>query len=197
MKYICILDFEATCDSEISNFDKSKTEIIEFPSLLYKLENDKLTKISEFHEYVRPTLNPILSKFCIELTGITQEIVNSADIFQNVFNRHYEWIKQNVENINDVVFLTCGLWDLKKQLPLELKNKNIENKDIYKRFINIKYVFENIYKIKPFGMVNMLKYLNLNLDGRHHSGIDDCKNISKILSKIINDGHTKFKIIYL
>lgn len=29
-------------------------------------------------------------------------------------------------------------------------------------------------------MVGMLEYLNIPLEGRHHSGIDDTRNIAKI-----------------
>jgi len=32
----------------------------------------RLEKVAEFHSYVKPTWNPILSQFCTELTGITQ-----------------------------------------------------------------------------------------------------------------------------
>ena len=38
-------------------------------------------------------------------------------------------------------------------------------------------------------MVGMLQYLKLKLDGRHHSGIDDTRNIAKIMIKMIKDGH--------
>jgi len=30
-------------------------------------------------------------------------------------------------------------------------------------------------------MVAMLNYLNLELEGRHHSGIDDAKNIARVV----------------
>jgi len=43
-------------------------------------------------------------------------------------------------------------------------------------------------------MDKMLEYLNLTLDGKHHSGIDDCRNISKILGKMVKDGHIDFKV---
>ena len=53
--YICVLDFEATCWND-DKINKSTMEIIEFPSILYKLDsnNKKLEKISEFNEYVKP-----------------------------------------------------------------------------------------------------------------------------------------------
>ncbi len=193
IKYICVLDFEATCWNDRE--DRSQMEIIEFPSILYKLDNYEIRKVEEFHEYVRPTLNPILSDFCKELTGITQEQVDKSDIFKNVFSRHYQWLKNRVNNLDDVYILTCGSFDLKTQLRRELKNKNIKScHEVYKRYINIKNEFEYFYKKKISGMPTMLKYLNLELDGRHHSGIDDCRNISKILERLVKDKHIDFEI---
>jgi len=46
-------------------------------------------------------------------------------------------------------------------------------------------------------MKGMLDYLKITLDGRLHSGIDDTKNISKILLKMIQDGHEDFKVNFV
>lgn len=86
-----------------------------------------------------------------------------------------------------------GDWDLKICLPRQLKNSNIfPDSGDYEpfRYINIKREFHKFYKTEcPFGMKGMLDYLNLNLEGHHHSGIDDCKNIKRILQKMITDGY--------
>lgn len=66
--YLCIIDFEATC--EIANPSGFQHEIIEFPAVL--LNTKTLQIVHEFHKYCRPLWNPILSDFCKELTGITQ-----------------------------------------------------------------------------------------------------------------------------
>jgi prophage antirepressor-like protein len=54
--YICVLDFEATCFQN-NEVPRNKMEIIEFPSLLYKINTNTKSYelISEFHKYVRPT----------------------------------------------------------------------------------------------------------------------------------------------
>ena len=52
--------------------------------------------------------------------------------------------------------------------------------------------FYNNYKAfkRPrMGMANMLKFLGLNLIGRHHSGIDDTKNIARCALKLMEDGY--------
>jgi ERI1 exoribonuclease 3 len=195
--YLCVLDFEATC---WANEKKSTQEIIEFPSVLYELaSNNKVRWIGEFSKYVRPVLEPVLSDFCTELTGITQEQVDLAEPIEVVYEQHFQWLRKNVptDKMNQVYIVTCGAWDLKTMLPIEIKNKKLPYYDVYKKFINVKSEFEYKYKIKASGMPNMLNKLNLTLDGRHHSGFDDTKNISKILLKMISDGHINFQIVYI
>lgn len=193
--YLCVLDFEATCWNKNPKLDRQ--EIIEFPSVLYELNsNNEIIFISEFSKYVKPVLEPVLSDFCTELTGITQEQVDDANIIEKVYNEHFEWLKSNTSsNSNaDIHIVTCGAWDLKIMLPKEIKNKKLHYHQVYKKYINIKDEFEYFYKKKAGGMVSMLNYLDIKLEGRHHSGIDDTRNIAKILLRIISDGHTNFKI---
>lgn len=187
--YLCILDFEATC--WINSENKEQMEIIEFPSVLYKINETTKTIefVSEFSEYVRPTINPILTPFCTELTGITQETVDKADIINNVYKRHRVWISQNVSPGSNFIIGTCGHWDLATQLPREIKNKNLKKEKYYATYINVKDEFKNFYKTKCGGMTDMLKKLNIELEGRHHSGIDDSRNTAKIMLKMIADGH--------
>jgi inhibitor of KinA sporulation pathway (predicted exonuclease) len=56
-------------------------EVIEFPAVLYDAKNRTVPDdpLSVFHGYVMPTEEPILSKFCTELTGINQDQVNSGN----------------------------------------------------------------------------------------------------------------------
>jgi ERI1 exoribonuclease 3 len=37
-------------------------------------------------------------------------------------------------------------------------------------------------------MTGMMNHLKIDIDGRHHSGIDDTKNITKIVDKVLRDG---------
>ena len=46
-------------------------------------------------------------------------------------------------------------------------------------------------------MIDMLKILKINLTGKHHSGIDDTRNITKILLYMIKDGHHDYKFNYV
>lgn len=70
LRYLLILDFEATCDDSGRIVPKDESEIIEFPTLLYDVDENKVQ--ATFHEYVRPTRHPNLTSFCTDLTGIGQ-----------------------------------------------------------------------------------------------------------------------------
>lgn len=67
LKYLLVLDFEATCGGPVT--DRTQ-EIIEFPTLVYNLKTQEVD--ATFHEYVRPLINSTLTPFCTELTGIEQ-----------------------------------------------------------------------------------------------------------------------------
>jgi ERI1 exoribonuclease 3 len=189
--FLCVLDFEATCwnNNEVS---KQDMEVIEFPSVLYKVEKHscKHEFISEFSKYVRPTIHPLLSPFCTELTGITQEQVDSADPIEIVYQQHIDWLTAHVPADAEILFATCGDWDFKIQFPQELKRKGLSKHAHYKQFINVKTEIENMYGGKVGGMVAILNKLKLPLIGRHHSGIDDTRNIATIVLTLLDRFHS-------
>jgi inhibitor of KinA sporulation pathway (predicted exonuclease) len=184
MKYICVLDFESTCDGS-KGFDN---EIIEFPSILLKWNGTNYEKISQFQQFCKPLVNHTVSDFCHNLTGISQHQVNNGNNFIDVLNDHYNWI--NTHTNDDVVFLTCGYWDLGIMMPKECKKWNIIPPKIYLNVINIKDEFKKFYSVsESYGMAWMLENLKMDLIGKHHSGIDDCNNITRILQRMISDGY--------
>ena len=44
------------------------------------------------------------------------------------------------------------------------------------------------FKDKAPGMVGMLESVELKLEGKHHSGIDDSKNIARLAIELIKQG---------
>lgn len=193
LDYLLILDFEATCFDEEVKIDEDNQkldvfEIIEFPILAL---NAKTYEIDfKFHHYLKPTIYPKLNKFCTELTGITQETVDKGISLEESFKLFETFMKETGIVEKNYVFVTCGDWDLMTCIRNECKYKNIEYPDYLKRWVNIKKCYKeymNDPKIKT-GMTGMLDSLGLKLEGRHHSGIDDCRNISKIAVALLQKG---------
>jgi ERI1 exoribonuclease 3 len=187
-QYIGVLDFEATCD-DVKGYEN---EIIEFPTILLKWDESakNYKKISEFQDYCKPLKNTQLTPFCTQLTGILQNKVDSGYNFPESLGRHYRWIKSYVSDDKDIVLLTCGFWDLGDVMIKECKRWDLVPSSIYLSFINIKEEYTKMHKLeKKLGMAGMLKHSQLELVGRHHSGLDDCRNISSILIDMISHGH--------
>ena len=125
--------------------------------------------------------------------------MDKADTFTAVWERYREFLKaQGVyENPNSYVFVTCGNWDLNTMLPNQLDiSESAEGRDDagklvepYNRWINLKSAFKKHYQSRfNAGMAEMLKRLKMDLEGRHHPGIDDCQNILRIAQRMLEDG---------
>ena len=197
--YLLVLDFEATCN-ERGPAPKPQ-EIIEFPTLLLNVATGEVE--DTFHYYVKPDVHPILSDFCTELTGITQERVNTEGIsLASALEKHQKWLYEkglkplvptsstssNWESSPTFLYLTVGDWDLGTCLPRQLLcHKKVMQKG-FRRWINVKKSFESQYSCRAKGMTLMLKHFGLELEGRHHSGIDDCRNTARICAKMLDEG---------
>jgi inhibitor of KinA sporulation pathway (predicted exonuclease) len=110
-KYYAILDFEASCEERKSEETPFMNEIIEFPTLFLNSNTLKVEKT--FHEYVQPTKNKKLTKFCTDLTGIKQEVVDNGISFQEClvkFNKFLlsENFIDDEQTPLDFIFVTCG-----------------------------------------------------------------------------------------
>ena len=181
LDYYLVLDFEATCDD---HHPPSPQEIIEFPVL--KVNAASMQTESVFHTYVLPMAHPNLTPFCTSLTGITQDMLEGQPTLPDILRNFHSWLETNglLHPSVSFAFVTCGDWDLKTMLPSQCKHFNIPIPNYFRRWINIKVVFKNLTGCKAKGMLAMLNHFKLSLDGRHHSGIDDSKNIAKILGKL-------------
>jgi ERI1 exoribonuclease 3 len=74
-------------------------------------------------------------------------------------------------------------------LPRQLAYHNRQVPSCFHHWINIKVGFRATYGRKGgAGMKKMLDLLGLKLEGRHHSGMDDCRNTARIVAAMLKDG---------
>ena len=174
MKYI-IVDLEATCWGKPT--DRSRMEIIEIGAVL--LESADGSTSDEFSAFVKPVVEQTLSDFCKQLTSIEQSQIDEADYFWNVFPNFVDWIGTKP-------FRLCswGGYDL-NQFRADCQRHKIKMPETFENHINLKKEFARLMKVKLCGMSKALKILKIPLEGTHHRGIDDAKNIAKIAQVIL------------
>ncbi|XP_059166994.1 ERI1 exoribonuclease 3-like [Physella acuta] len=184
--YFLVLDFEATCDDKIQ---PNPQEIIEFPVLKVNARTLKIE--SEFHKYVAPQFHPRITPFCSELTGIIQSMVDNQLHLPEVLQSFHHWMENEGLLNPDVrsIFVTCGDWDLKSMLPKQCAVLDLLARPYFSQWINIKKSYADVTGTFPKGMMVMLNNLNLKHIGRHHSGIDDCRNIANVLIALLKKGY--------
>ncbi|CAF1265570.1 unnamed protein product [Adineta ricciae] len=197
--YYCVLDFEAVCHQANPGSKRRSPddvwEIIEFPICL--LEAQTNTVIDIYHSYVRPTIKPRLNDICIQITGITQDMVDQSPTFDHVWRDVQKFLSkhslicledENKPMLRSFTWITCGNWDLRTMLPLQLQQSGFDRPKFINNFINIKDLYMEYNPSNRInGMKDLLKRLHLTLDGKHHSGIDDTKNIAKIAQWFIEN----------
>ncbi|KAK7194184.1 phosphotransferase [Novymonas esmeraldas] len=192
-----VLDFEATCEA---GRRIAEPEVVELPMIL--IDARTATPLAEFQRYVRPVKHPVLSAFCTELTGITQEMVSSRDTFPVVYREALQFLA--AAGLGDAApqrsycVVTCGDWDLKTMLPAQMRvSGRLSIPLSLQRWCNLKVCMAQLRlrqtggapAKKPSSMPDMLEVLGLPLQGRHHSGIDDCRNIAAVLCELLKRGH--------
>jgi len=176
MNYI-VLDLEATC---WQNKRHQPNEIIEIGAVCID-ENE--TILDEFVTFVKPQIHPILSDFCIELTSIEQKMVDDAPYFPEAIQKFQEWI---LSFGNDYCLCSWGFYD-KQQFEKDCILHQVDTTWLNKH-ISLKHQYPKIKGTKKrLGMKNALKAEGMNLEGTHHRGIDDARNIAKIFLKYFSD----------
>ncbi|KAJ8587996.1 hypothetical protein M405DRAFT_793677 [Rhizopogon salebrosus TDB-379] len=211
-----VLDVEATCH-EGSSFDWPN-EIIEWPVCLMRWKDksdegraSQLEIVDEFRSFVQPTWRPQLSQYCTNLTGITQAQVDSAPTFPVVLKKFARFLVKhglissgNGRPIQRFCWCSDGPFDIRhfvvKQcfisrvaMPAWIRGDVL---DVRRTLSNWKAdrdqettALLEISHRQPLNIPLQLQALGLpGFQGRPHSGIDDARNIARILAELARRG---------
>jgi inhibitor of KinA sporulation pathway (predicted exonuclease) len=183
--YYAIIDFECTCWARGGMGDPyiPDHEIIEFPAVF--LNSQTLKVEFEFHSYVRPTEEPKLADFCSELTGIDQETVSKAESLDVIIRKFQTFLIKN--HITSFTVCADGPWDFEKFLYPECIRKGITYPAWGEKWLDVRKRFAEFFLLEKWiGVNEMLNYLEFDFEGRPHSGIDDARNIARIV-KVLHE----------
>ena len=188
--YLLVVDLEATCDNREAKpclVPKEQMETIEIGAVL--VDSQTLETVGELGIFVRPVRHPVLTEFCKQLTTITQADVDGAPLFPEAVASVERFLRDFQERVpresrgvagRRVLFCSWGDYD-KNQLALDAAHHGIVV-PWAKHHCNVKKRFsEELGLPKRFGMDGALARIGLTLEGTHHRGIDDARNIARLL----------------
>ncbi|MGG6295586.1 exonuclease domain-containing protein [Leptolyngbya sp. AN02str] len=175
--YYLVLDLEATCCDQ-ATIKRHQTEIIEIGAVMVEAQGLNVT--DEFQIFVKPVRYSILTPFCKSLTSITQEHVDQAPGYVEAVTLLKQWLSKYPNG----VFGSWGDYD-RNQFRKDSKFHNVPFPIDYPH-VNLKQVFSEAQGLpKRYGMVEALQLAGVALEGTHHRGIDDARNIAKLLPFIL------------
>jgi|SRR6185436_1215131 len=169
---VLVIDVESTCwePPEYQPRDQI-SEIIEIGIAVVDIKTLEISDNTSI--LVRPQ-NSKISDFCTKLTTLTQEQVDRGVTFQEACS-----ILRKDYHSADRTFISWGDYD-RKMFEKNCRDYNI--KYLFgPRHHNLKNAFTLLHGLdRELGMDVALKFLNFKLEGTHHRGIDDAKNIAAI-----------------
>lgn len=154
-------------------------EIIEIGAYMYTPYGEE---IGEYNRFVRPKLNPNLSAFCQELTGIEQEAVDRARSFRDVVEEFQDWI-----GVFDESYLLCSWGGFDRDMLR--RDCALHQVDEYwtDDYINLKAQYREINRLSaPIGLAKAIRREGMEFEGSHHRAIDDAANLARIFLKYLD-----------
>lgn len=176
-EYYLVIDIEATCDKDDS-FPRREREVIEMGAVI--VEAMTLDIIDEYQSFVKPVRHPRLTKFCMELTGIRQIEVEIAPYFPQMLTDMTKWLR----GYPNALFCSWGKFD-----QVQIERDCIYHHVPYpfgKGYWNLKKAYSKRNGLRrEMGVINALKMAGIRFQGQHHRGLDDARNVARLLPFIV------------
>lgn len=174
-----VIDLEATC-CDSGTVPREQMEIIEIGAVMVRRKTFEVE--GEFQTFIRPVRHPRLTSFCTSLTSITQSDVDAAPAFDEAIRNFKRWLY----GYAGFVFCSWGDYDLKQlrqdcdfhRVPYPISASHINGK---------KQFTERQGLSKKPGLVDAVRLAGMDFSGTHHRGIDDARNIARLLPFMFAD----------
>lgn len=178
MDLLNVIDVEATC-WEGAPPPGAVSEIIEIGLTVVDL--GKRERLAKHRILVRPRRSTV-SAFCTELTGLTQEEVDTGVEFAEACR-----VLGDEHRADSRPWASWGDYD-RNQFDRQCRATNTRY-PFGKRHTNVKRVFTEARGLprRP-GMAEALVIAGFPLEGRHHSGADDAWNIAALVLDLAENG---------
>lgn len=177
--FYLVVDFEATCCTQ-GTVPRTEMEIIEIGAVM--VEGAGFLAVDEFQSFIRPVRHPKLTPFCTELTSISQSEVDGAPEFADCMKSLSTWLT----DYPGFVFCSWGDYD-RKQLTQDCGYHRVAD-PMRAPHLNLKALIAERHGLrKKPGLGEAIRMAGLQFSGTHHRGIDDARNIARLLPYIFGE----------
>ena len=181
VRILNVMDLEGTCwEDGIAPDGKEQREVSEITEIgIVQIDmiDHKILKKESY--IIKPTNYPILSQYAIDLTGITQEMVDNGMTLKYAGARlmsEFGTMKH--------YWASWGIYD-RRHVEREFPAKGFQN-PFTDAHINIKHLLSLLTgQARQRNVPGMLEYLGMKFEGKEHSGVDDAYNEARMLLEVL------------
>lgn len=174
-EHFLVVDLEATCDR--ADWPRERMEIIEIGAVL--IAADAATRVGEFQTFVRPRRHPTLTDFCRDLTGIAQAEVDRAPEHTVALEAMFGWLDGLGPAPGGTIFCSWGGFDARLFAAENARHGVTRGLPPH---WNLARAFSGRLGLRRrFSVLGALERVELAFEGRPHRGIDDARNIARLL----------------
>ncbi|BCQ68867.1 hypothetical protein PEQA60_28570 [Pseudomonas sp. Eqa60] len=190
-RYVLCVDLEATCDDVMAgaqetskklSIQQKDMEIIEVGVIVLDCLSDFST-IAEFSRLVRPTTHPILTRFCMTLTGIKQQDVDIAMTFPIINQELNAFIEPYL--IEGAVWCSWGRYDA-DQLKQDSIKLDLSSSLTGLEHLSIDELYSHAFCIPAPSLKEATESMGIAWSGSYHRASDDARNLARLLAKLLD-----------
>lgn len=173
---LVVVDVEATCcDSD--SFPKNEMEIIEIGAVIV----DEAGQPGDgFQAFVRPVRHPQLTPFCMRLTGIRQQDISDAPPFPEAARQFETWLTGSAGS--PCLWASWGRFD-RVQFERDCTFHGAPM-PLPQRHVNLRDAWSEAFGVERPDFLQALAKAGTAFEGQQHRGLDDARNIAKLVSAL-------------
>nr|WP_288356165.1 exonuclease domain-containing protein [uncultured Pseudomonas sp.] len=180
MAYWLVIDLEAT--TEEGGWPVEHMEIIEIGASLVDASGHE---IDHFQRFVRPLRRPKLTRFCRQLTHISQADVDGAVTLPVLWPQFERWLDPYHARLRG--WCSWGDYD-RQQLEQDWHQHDLASHLQTLPHTNLKQRFAKARQLaRPVGLNAALQLAGISFNGQQHRALNDARNTARLLPLVITE----------
>lgn len=172
--------------------DFEKKELVQIAGLKIKKIDDTLRVIDSINIFIKPKVNPVLSNYFINLTGITQSLIESYGVsFLRGINSFYKFSKNKNNDFLPIYSYGNDYSVIKENLIIHNLKSNSRFYNWGNHFYDIKMVFKDYVNVDQYTSGNLYKAFNIKpgYSVDIHNSLWDSKSLFLSLKYLVDKEH--------
>lgn len=146
--------------------------------------------VAQFQEWLERDVYPLCAQWSTHYGEgkLSHNLKSEQKRF--VYDERTDQAKANAKFEAMICMATDGPWDMRRFMhECSVMRDGIEFPPVCYRYINVRHSYGDHFKCRQVKLTHMLRKMSMSFEGRRHSGIDDTRNITRVLAELMARGY--------